>query len=460
MIRLSGPDGAIPHFPKMLTRQRAEEIFKKVLKWSTADETEAIVSSTDYSLTRFANNTIHQNMAEQGTSLSVRAAVDHRTARASTNKFDEPSIRAVCERALTLARLQPPDPDLLRMPGPQTYRSVDRFHQETAQLGPQVRAETVRSVIGRAAKDGLTAAGVFSSGVFASALFNSRGLRAYHEESVSEFSVTMLGPTSSGWAKKTAHEWHELEPEELADRAARKALASGTPREIAPGKYALILEPAAVLDLLGFLVLDFSGLAVHEQRSCLTSRVGQKLMGDEINIRDDVYHPMQGGAPFDGEGMPRQRVHLVENGVVKNLVYARQTAHKVGAAPTGHGFPLPNEFGEAPMNIVMEGGKVGIEEMIRSTERGLLVTRVWYIREVDPFQKILTGMTRDGTFWIEDGKVQYGLKNFRFNQSIIEMLKRVEMMSVPQRTAGEETFEMVIPAMKVSEFNLTSTTKF
>jgi PmbA protein len=444
----------------MLTRQRAEEIFKKVLKWSTADETEAMISSTDYSLTRFANNIIHQNMAEQGVSLSVRAVVEHRTARASTNKFDESSIRAACERALTLARLQPPDPELLPMPGPQMYRSVDRFHLETAQLSPQARAETVRDVIVRAEKDSLTAAGVFSSGVGATALFNSRGLRAWHEESVAEFSVTMLGPTSSGWAKKTAHEWHELEPEALAERAANKALESREPREVSPGKYTLILEPSAVLDLLGFLVLDFSGLAVNEKRSCLTGRVGQKLMGDEINIRDDVYHPMQGGAPFDGEGVPRQRVHLVESGVVKNLVYARQTAHKTAVAPTGHGFPLPNEFGEAPMNIVMEGGKTSLEEMVRSTERGLLVTRVWYIREVDPFQKILTGMTRDGTFWIEDGKVQYGVKNFRFNQSIIEMLKQVEVMSPPQRTAGEESFEMVIPAMKVREFNLTSTTKF
>jgi PmbA protein len=444
----------------MLRRQRAEEIFRTVQKWSTADETEAMITSTDYSLTRFANNNIHQNMAEEGTSLSVRAVVDHRTARAATNKFDEQSIRSACEHALTLARLQPPDPDLLPMPGPQMYRSVDRCHQETAGLSPQVRAETVRGVIERAQKDNLIAAGVFSSGMTATALFNSRGLHAFHEESISEFSVTMLGATSSGWAKKSAHQWQELEPEILADRAARKALESTEPREVAPGKYTVILEPAAVLDLLGFLVLDFSGLAVLEKRSCFTGRVDQKLLGDDINIRDDAYHPTQGGAPFDGEGMPRQRVQLVESGVIKNLVYARQTAHKVGTTPTGHGFPLPNEFGEAPMNIVMEGGKASVDEMVRSTERGLLVTRVWYIREVDPFQKILTGMTRDGTFWIEDGKAQYGVRNFRFNQSIIEMLKQVEMMSTPQRAAGEESFEMVLPAMKVRDFNLTSTTKF
>lgn len=444
----------------MWTRQRAEELFEKVLKYSTADETEAMIGSTSYSLTRFANNTIHQNVAEEGAYLSVRAVVDRRTARASTNKFDEASIRQVCESALALARLQPPDPDLLPMPGGQTYRPVNRFHGETAELGPRERAETVRQAIARAEKDHLTAAGIYSSGASANGMFNSRGLRAFHEETLSEFSVTMLAETSSGWAKKTSPLCHELDPQALAERAARKALDSREPREVAPGKYPVILEPAAALDLLGFLFFDFGGLAVHEQRSCLTGRVGQKLLGGNIDVRDDVYHPLQSGPAFDGEGMPRQRVPLVAGGVVTNLVYSRQTARKVGADPTGHGFPLPNEYGEAPVNIVMEGGRATSEEMIRSTERGLLVTRLWYIREVDPFKKILTGMTRDGTFWIENGEVKYGVKNFRFNESLIEMLGRVEMMGYPERASGEESFDMVVPAMKVREFNFSSLTKF
>jgi PmbA protein len=443
-----------------LTRQHAEQIFSKILKYSTADETEAIIGSTAYSLTRFANNTIHQNVAEEGLSVSVRAVVGQRTARASTNKLDEASIRQVCEAAMELARLQPPDPDLLPMPGAQTFRSVERFYRETAELTPQARAQTVRRVIERAEKDGLTGAGVFSSGAAASGLFNSRGLSAFHEETVSEFSVTMLGKTSSGWAKRTSQNFQTLEPEVLADRAARKALESREPRDIEPGKYRVILEPAAVLDLLGFLFFDFGGLAIHEQRSCLTGRLGQKLFGDNINVRDDVYHPLQAGAPFDGEGLARQRVTLVEDGVVKNVVYARQTAQKMGAEPTGHGFPLPNEFGEAPMNIVMDGGRASVEEMVRSTDQGLLVTRLWYIREVDPYRKILTGMTRDGTFWIENGEVCHGVKNLRFNQSVIEMLSNVEMMGPAQRTAGEESFEMVLPAMKVRDFSFSSLTKF
>ena len=444
----------------MLTRERAKDIFRKVLKYSTADETEAFITSASHSLTRFANNSIHQNVAEEGMTLSVRAVVEQRTARASTNKLDESSIRQVCEAALALARLQPPNPELLRMPGPQMYRAVDRFHSESAELSPQARAETVRAAVERAEKDGLTAAGVYSNGVSVTALFNSRGLEAFHEETSSEFSITMMKNGSSGWAKKTSPSCVELEPEVLADRAARKALENREPKDIEPGRYVVILENAAVLDLLGFLFFDFGGLSVYERRSCLTDRVGQKLFGENINVRDDVYHPLQAGPPFDGEGIPRQRVNLIERGVVKNLVYARATAHKMGKEPTGHGFPLPNEYGEAPMNIVMDGGKSGTDDMVRSTARGLLVTRLWYIREVDPYQKILTGMTRDGTFWIEDGEVRHAVKNLRFNQSVIEMLNQVEMMGPPQRTAGEESFEMVVPAMKVKDFNFSSSTTY
>ena len=418
------------------------------------------MTSSNFALTRFANNTIHQNVSEESTVLSVRVVTDGRMARATTNKFDEKSTRQTCEGVLALARLQPPDPELLPMPGPQTYRAVNRFFHETAELSPASRAATVASVIKRAEKSKLTAAGIFSSGFTSYGLFNSRGLSAFHEETLSEFSVTMLGREGSGWAKKTSPYWPEVEPPELAERAAQKALQSKNPQEIAPGKYTVILEPAAVLDLLGFLVLDFSGLAVHEQRSCLTGRVGEKVFGDNISFRDDVCHPSQSGAPFDGEGIPRQRVSIVKRGVVKSLVYARQTAHKLGTRPTGHGLPLPNEYGEAPLNIVMEGERASLDEMVKSTPSGLLVTRFWYIREVDPYQKILTGMTRDGTFWIEDGQVRHAVKNLRFNQSIVEMLRQVEKLGQPQRTAGEESFEMVVPPMKIREFNFSSLTKY
>jgi predicted Zn-dependent protease len=265
-----------------------------------------------------------------------------------------------------------------------------------------------------------------------------------------------------------------LDPEMLAEVAAQKAMQSAHPQELAPGKYTVILEPAAVLDLMGFMFFDFGGQAILDQRSFLNHRLGTQIFGDNITIYDDVYHPLQSGSPFDGEGVRRKRVQLVVRGAVKNLVYARHTAEKMKKSeyaervgriePTGHGLPLPNEMGEAPMHIVMDSGPPSthrtVEQMIAETERGVLVTRLWYIREVDPYEKILTGMTRDGTFYVEQGRVRHGIRNFRFNESLVKMLQGVEAMSAPVRSSGEESFDMVVPAMKVKDFNFTEVTKF
>jgi predicted Zn-dependent protease len=199
---------------------------------------------------------------------------------------------------------------------------------------------------------------------------------------------------------------------------------------------------------------------MRDQRSFLTGRMGQKLFGNNITIRDDVYHPLQCGAPFDGEGVPRKRLALVEGGTPREIAYSRPSAAREGVPATGHGFPLPNEQGEAPANVVMEGGSSTLEDLIGSTERGILVTRLWYIREVDPYEKIMTGMTRDGTFLVESGRLAGGLKNFRFNQSVVEMLRNVEAMTATARASGEEAFDMVVPAMKVHGFNFTEVTRF
>jgi predicted Zn-dependent protease len=217
---------------------------------------------------------------------------------------------------------------------------------------------------------------------------------------------------------------------------------------------------------------DFSGMAILDQRSFLTGRIGSKLFGDNITIWDDVSHPLQAGSPFDGEGVRRHRVPLVENGVVRRVVYARSIAKRMKGSEhrdkagqieaTGHGFALPNEMGEMPVNIVFASPEnpQSVTQMIASTEHGVLVTRLWYIREVDPFEKIVTGMTRDGTFLVENGRVRQGIRNFRFNQSLIHMLSNVEAMSMPVRSCGEESFDMVVPAMKIRDFNFTEVTKF
>jgi PmbA protein len=437
-----------------------ERIAERVLKLSGADETEVDVGTTTDALTRFANNTIHQNVAEEILGISVRTVVDGRTARATTNKTDDDSLRRAIAASISLARNQPKNPDLLPLPKSQKYQKVSRFFSATAGTTPQDRAKAVTRVCKKADKRKQTAAGIFSSGESHSVLANSKGLFAHYEQTKSEFSVTILESSSSGWAKENSPDIHKIDPEELAEKAGEAAAKSREPREIPAGRYTTILPPSAVLDLVGFLFYDFAGTAVLDKRSCLTGRMGKKILGDNITLWDDVYHPLQTGFPYDGEGMPRQKVLLVDRGTPKNLVYARATAKKMKAKPTGHGFSLPNDYGEAPMNLVFAGGDKSIDEMVRTTERGILVTRLWYIREVDPYEKILTGMTRDGTFLIENGRVAGGIRNFRFNESIIEMLSNVEMLGPAVRAAGEESFEMVVPAMKVRNFHFSEVTKF
>jgi predicted Zn-dependent protease len=462
----------------MLTKELAADIFDRIRRFSSADEVEAIFTASRFALTRFANNTIHQNVEEENSIVSIRANFAGRTARATANQFDDESLRRAVAASENLARVQAPDPDLLPMPTSDEANAAGegaratRFFHETASIAPGDRAEVVKSIVALAGKHKLTTAGIYSNSESEEGIFNSRGLANWHRQTLAEISITMLAEDSSGWQKANSPDVSNLDPTRLAETAAQRAVESAHPREIAPGKYTVILEPAAVLDIVGFMFWDYSGVAILDQRSFLNDRIGSRLFGENINICDDVAHPLQAGSPFDGEGMRRQRVQLVENGVVKRVVYARATAQKMKKSenaakvgpiePTGHGFPLPNEVGEMPMNIVfgVPENPRSVENMIASTERGVLVTRLWYIREVDPYEKIVTGMTRDGTFLVENGKIQCGLRNFRFNQSLISMLSNVEAMSVPVRASGEESFDMVVPAMKVREFNFTEATTF
>ncbi|HEY6271695.1 MAG TPA: TldD/PmbA family protein [Terriglobales bacterium] len=460
----------------MLNQAKAEEVFDRVKKFATASELEIIFSSTNSSLTRFANNTIHQNVSELNEVASIRVAFDGKTARATTNRFDDESLRRAVQSAEGIARVQEPDPGRLPLAaaenGKQDGAVPSRWFGETAAVTPASRADVVGQIVGVAKKNGLTTAGIYSSSQTAESVANSNGLSVFHRQTAAEVSVTMLADDSSGWQKANSPDVGKLQPVRLAQIAAEKTRASRGPKELAPGKYTVILEPAAVLDFMGFMFWDFSGQAILDQRSFLNNRIGTKLFGENITIADDVGHPLQTNAPFDGEGVRRRRVRLVEDGVIRRVVYARNSAErmrksaiadKVGEiAVTGHGFPLPNEMGEAPTNIVFitPGSEQSVDQMIAGSDHAILITRLWYIREVDPYEKILTGMTRDGTFLVEGGKVAYGIRNFRFNQSLIETLNHVEAMGPAVRASGEESFDMVVPAMKVRGFNFTEVTRF
>lgn len=350
----------------MLTRDQAADIFDRVKKISSADEVEVLFSGGNFALTRFANNTIHQNVAEENHTVSVRTVFGGRTARAFTNKFDDDGLRQVVASSESLAKVQHPDPDLLPVPesieaAGNSDRSVratqvpPRHSAETAAITPQFRADGVKNIVEVAQKHKLTTAGIFSSSASVEGVFNSRGLNQWHSQTLAEVSITMLGADSSGWQKANSPNLANLDPLLLAESAAKKAIDSAHPAQIPAGKYTVILEPAAVLDMVGFMFWDYSGMAILDQRSFLNGRIGSKLFGENITVWDDVAHPLQAGAPFDGEGMRRMRVPLVENGVVKRVVYARATAarmqsseHRDQAGPieaTGHGFALPNEMG-------------------------------------------------------------------------------------------------------------------
>jgi PmbA protein len=467
----------------MLTREQAGDIFDRIKRLSSAEEVEVLISGGRFALTRFANNTIHQNVEEENHIVSVRTVFGGRTARATTNKFDHESLRRVVQSSEALAKVQHPDPDLLPMPdgreaagradnGLQATPIPSRHFAETAAITPNLRADGVKKIVEVAKKHKLTTAGIFSSSESVEAIFNSRGLSQWHNQTLAEVSITMLGADSSGWQKLNSPDVDDLDALRMAEVAAEKTRDSAHPAEIPAGKYTVILEPSAALDIVGFMFWDYSGMAILDQRSFLTGRIGSKLFGENISIWDDVAHPLQSGSPFDGEGVRRMRVPLVENGVVKRVVYARATAERMmhsehrdkagPVAPTGHGFPLPNEVGEMPLNVVFAtpDNPQTLAQMIASTERGVLVTRLWYIREVEPYEKMVTGMTRDGTFLVENGQVKQGIRNFRFNESLIHMLSNVDAMSQPRRACGEESFDMVVPAMKIRDFNFTEVTKF
>lgn len=456
----------------MITQEEAKSLIDSAIKHGVkkkVDGIEVTVTASDIATSRFANNGMTQNQSPQRVSISVRVQKGGKQARLSGDRLAAGDIKALVDNAITAASFLEQDRDMLPLakPGKRAdIKNVNRYDAKTAKFSPEQRAKAIAEMVAIAEERNLICAGVFQTGSWVEAIGNSEGLFRYHRETSAEVSITMRhidaasGAESTGWAKLHSPRVGDIDAAALARRAADKAVASANPDEIPPGKYTVILEPPAVLDLLAFLWYDLGGTSHVDKLSCFLNKVGQKLLGENIVIDDDVFHALQSGAPFDGEGLQRQAVHLVENGVVANLVYGRKSAAKLGHESTGHGLQEPSPEGEMPMNIVIAGGNTSLDEMIKSTERGVLLTRVWYVREVDPTTKIVTGMTRDGTFLVENGAIKSGIKNFRFNQSLLDLLRNVVAMSPAERTAGEEGIPAVVPAMKVDNFNFASVTRF
>ncbi len=430
------------------------------------DGAEVTVTASNFATSRFANNNMTQNQAPQRVTVSVRVISGKRQLRLDSDDISETGIHHLVDNAIKAVKLLPEDAKVLPLPDLALTKPLERsgefnrYDRDTGEMSADQRSDSVNAMIDVAKKQKLSCAGTYGSGGDSLAIGNSNGMFHYHNESGCECSVTVVAPNSSGWAKVHDPKKTQVDAKALAESAAKNAVLSANPKDVDPGKYTVILPPSAVVDLLGFLWGDFTGTSHVDKLSSLLGKVGTKVFGDNINVEDDVFQPFQSGARFDGEGLPRTVVKLVENGVVKNLVYGRQSAAKMNAKPTGHGVSEPSPTGEYPVNLVMQGGTTSLDEMIKSTERGILLTRVWYVRLVDPTTILLTGMTRDGTFLIENGKLSYGIKNLRFNASVIDMLNNVLALGPSVRAAGEDSFPAVVPALKVANFNFSSTTKF
>ena len=446
-----------------LSREEAEHLLREAIAQSPAEHTEAVVAARRESLTRFANNEIHQNVTALNHTLTLRVRVGRRSGTASTNRFDSSGLRQVADRALAIARLSPEDPDLPDLAPPATYAPLEAFVAATAASTPEARADAVGPVMREAAARNLNAAGALSAVAGAVAFANSRGVFAFQPETYAQFTCTVRSEDSSGWVDRHRRDVTALEAASLGGVAIEKAERSRHPGAIEPGRYTVVLEPNAVAELVMFLGnLGFGAQADQEGRSFMAGRMGERITGEQATIVDDPYDPRAFGRPFDDEGTPRRRVSLIERGVARGIVHDRRTAKKAGLESTGHASPPPATEGPLPYSLVVTAGDTPLEQLIASTERGILVTRFWYNRVVDAKKTLITGMTRDGTFVIENGRLTRGLRNLRFNESVLGVLERADGWSrESEPTVFDYTGNCVVaPALRVRDFRFTGVSPF
>jgi predicted Zn-dependent protease len=430
-----------------------------------ADATQVGISSDWSGNTRFAGGEITTSGETNDTTVSITSTIGKRRASASTNVLDEASLRRTVDLAERLAKLSPEDPEIMPELGPQTYTPVSGFIDATAGLNAESRANAAKRVIDRAVDTGKAAGDVFVAGYLeanagARAIANSKGLFAYHRSTDANLSTTVRTPdgTGSGWASAGARNWGAIDPGALGTRAAQKAVASRNPSAIEPGMYTVVLEPQAVADLVPLLGGAFNARSADEGRSPFSkkgggTKIGEKIADEKVTIYSDPTDADLLTAPFDGEGLPLQRRMWIENGVLKNLTYSRYWAQKQGVPPTGGGGGGFGGFGGGfPGGLKMMGGTKSLDDLIAGTQRGILVTHFFYIRALDPRTVLLTGLTRDGTFLIENGKITRSLKNFRWNESPLFMLNKIEDISRAEPTSAGQ----VMPAIRAHDFNFTS----
>lgn len=429
------------------SKEEARKIMEKALSFSRADACEINMSGSESGNIRYARNTVSTSGHRSNQTLVVQSSFGKKSGTATIDEFDDASLEKVVRRAEELAKLSPENPEFMEPLGKQEYDDSITWIESTANITPEYRAKVAASSIEPAAAKDVTAAGFLDDSAGFSAIMNSNGLFAYNKATSAEFTVTMRtnDGTGSGWTTRDVNDIEKFDAAEASKVAIDKALMSRNAKAIEPGKYTVILEPAASEQLLGNMFGSFDARTADEGRSFMSkegggTKLGEKIVDERVNIWSDPLHPAVPSATWNGQGQPLKKMQWIENGVVKNLAYSRYWANQQGVEAV----PFPS-------NGIMAGGDASLEDLIKDTKKGILVTRLWYIRTVDPQTLLYTGLTRDGTFYIENGKIKHPIKNFRFNESPIIMLNNLETLGQQVRINGN-----LIPYMKVRDFTFTS----
>lgn len=437
----------------ILTEEQAKAILDKVIALSKADECTASLSGSIDGNIRFALNNVSTSGIVTNTDLAVQVAFGKRVGVATINEFNDAALERVVRRAEDLARLAPENPEFMPAVDKQTYQPSATFSQATADITPEYRAQVAADSIGPCRAEKLIAAGFLQDGQSFVAFANSKGNFGYQRATNLDYTCTVRTEDGrgSGWVGRNLQDSTTFKADSDVRTAMRKASESADAKALEPGKYTVILEPAAAAGLISFMMNFFDARSADEGRSFLSKKGGGNKIGDQVydprvNISADPWYPGAEVMPWDQEGLPREKTAIVENGKVVNLEYSRYWAQKQGKRATG-----------SSGNLLMSGGTKSTADLVKGTQKGILVTRTWYIRMVDPQTVLLTGLTRDGTFYIENGVIKYPVKNFRFNESPVIMLNNIEELGKPVRVAGDESsFVMMIPPMKLRDFTFTS----
>jgi predicted Zn-dependent protease len=439
------------------TKEQAKALIDRALAFSKAEETQVVLTGGSRANVRFARNSVTTSGASSGYSLAIVAKVGKKAGTVTASEFSDASLQRAARNAEEIAGLSPENPEAMPLIGPQTYSAVKTYFDDAASATPDWRAGAVRAALDAGKDKNVESAGFVETSAQIQAVATSRGQFAFERFTAADYNLTARTPdgTGSGWASKSFNELRLLDPRALALTAIDKAARSHNPTAIEPGKYTVVLEPAAVADLIVNLIFGADARQADEGRSFFSkkgggNRVGEQVVGEQVRLYSDPSHPLAPAIPFDGQGLPLTRIDWIDKGVLKNLSYSRYWAQKQAREAT----PQPG-------NLIMEGGRATMDDLIRGVERGVLVTRFWYIRSLDPQTLMVTGLTRDGLFLIEKGKVTRPVKNMRWNESPVFALNNLDAMTAPERTVSGEGvggagFSIVCPAVRLREFTFTS----